>query len=208
MQPTTSFDSKLDVDNLADIKLSKKLAYYLRHGALESGLKLKPDGFIEVQELKRKLKDCTFGDIERVVKNDSKNRYTLRTNNGVLEIKANQGHSIAAVSELSLRPIHEANFDIIHGTYFDKWKVIRVQGLSRMKRNHIHFAKGMDATSGFRRTAQILIYIDFAKAVHDGIQFYESDNGVILSSGDSFGRIDAKYFKKVVSSSGEIVQSS
>jgi 2'-phosphotransferase len=59
-------------------------------------------------------------------------------------------------------------------------------GLSPMGRKHVHFAKG-DSTdqtviSGMRQTASVKIYIDMASAMEDGIEFFESDNGVILCS--------------------------
>ena len=31
---------------------------------------------------------------------------------------------------------------VVHGTYSKAWEQIRKQGLSKMRRNHIHFAKG------------------------------------------------------------------
>lgn len=187
-----------------DTRISKQMSYLLRHGGPESGLKMKPDGFVNVSDLLQKVKGCKIEDIQRIVETDSKNRYSLKKDDGLWEIKANQGHSIAGVNELNLKPVLEANFDIIHGTYLDKWNIIRTSGLSRMTRNHIHLAKGTNATSGYRKSSQIFIYIDFHKAVQDGITFYESENGVILSSGNN-GILDPKYFKKVVSKNGEII---
>lgn len=32
---------------------------------------------------------------------------------------------------------------VIHGTFDNKWPIIKEQGLSRLKRNHIHFAAGL-----------------------------------------------------------------
>lgn len=75
-----------------------------------------------------------------------------------------------------------------------------------MKRNHIHFAKGLpsDKTvlSGIRKDCQIFIYIDLAKALREGIKFFKSSNEVILSPGDENGVIDPKYFLKVINSKG------
>lgn len=188
-----------------DTRLSKQMSYLLRHGGIESGLKMKSDGFVDVKDLLQKMRGCKLEDIQRVVQNDTKNRYALKKDGTILEIRANQGHSMGEVNELNLKPVLEANFDIIHGTYFDKWNIIRSSGLSRMTRNHIHFAKGLDATSGFRKSSQILIYIDFENAIQDGITFFESENGVILSSGNSRGILVPKYFRKVISKNGEII---
>lgn len=71
-----------------------------------------------------------------------------------------------------------------------------------MKRKHIHLAKGKldDASviSGFRWDAEVHIYIDLAGALADGIKFYESENGVILTSGNEKGYLEPKYFTKAV----------
>ncbi|KAJ2417547.1 hypothetical protein GGF41_005381 [Coemansia sp. RSA 2531] len=71
-----------------------------------------------------------------------------------------------------------------------------------MTRTHIHFAKGLPSDegiiSGMRKTANAYIYIDIEQAVSDGIEFYESENGVILSTGlDDSGIIPAKYFERI-----------
>lgn len=91
---------------------------------------------------------------------------------------------------------------IIHGTYLKCWPQIKTQGLSRMERQHIHLAKGTlgdkSVTSGVRHNAQIYIYVDLAKALQGGIKFYESENGVILTSGNETGYLETKYFCKVV----------
>ena len=68
-----------------------------------------------------------------------------------------------------------------------------------MARNHIHMAKGEfgEAKSGARFSSEIIITIDGNKALADGILFYESDNGVILSPGNENGTIKPKYFLNV-----------
>jgi len=58
---------------------------------------------------------------------------------------------------------------VIHGTYLRFWDSIKKSGLSRMKRNHIHFAAGEPGTdgviSGMRKSAEVYIYIDLPKAL-------------------------------------------
>lgn len=70
-----------------------------------------------------------------------------------------------------------------------------------MKRQHIHFAKGdLDKSiiSGLRRDAEIHIYIDLNRALNDGLKFYESENGVVLTQGNEKGLLEPKYFSKVI----------
>ena len=89
---------------------------------------------------------------------------------GVLQIRANQGHTIKEV-EPELRKIQEP-FDIetvVHGTYEKHWGLIQQKGLSRMKRNHIHFAKGLPdqqgVISGMRQDCNMLIYVHMPTAI-------------------------------------------
>jgi len=81
---------------------------------------------------------------------------------GVWWIKANQGHSISVrptssilvrlidcikMVKVEMKPILKLD-DIptklaIHGTTRDAWNIIQKEGLSKMKRNHIHLAQGV-----------------------------------------------------------------
>ncbi|XP_063976193.1 tRNA 2'-phosphotransferase 1 [Diachasmimorpha longicaudata] len=192
--------------NSDDLKISKRLCYLLRHGAVSEGLHINPDGFVVLDEVLRKLPECTIADIRRIVSTNSKQRFTIidEEDKG-LQIKANQGHSLQCVSQLSLKPLISPNFEIIHSTYLRKWSIIKTRGLSRMKRNHIHFSKGLNFTCGLRRNAEVFIFINYSKSVEKGIQFFESENGVILSPGDEDGVIEPTYFSKVVTSDNKLL---
>ncbi|KAJ8720448.1 hypothetical protein PYW07_012491 [Mythimna separata] len=194
--------------NNKDKQLSKSLSWLLRHGAVREGFKLSPEGYLDVNAI---LLHKTFrgkyntSDIERVVSSNDKQRFKLRRNpsTNCLEIKANQGHTITEVSDTELIPITEPKYNtVIHGTYLKCWPQIKNEGLSRMKRKHIHLARGTlkDASviSGLRRGAEVHIYIDLAGALADAIKFYESENGVILTSGNEKGYLEPKYFAKAV----------
>lgn len=167
---------------------------------------IKANGFVTVDELlKKSLSGYTIDDIKKVVKNNNKQRFTLKVTKGILEIKANQGHSISGIIELSLKVLESVDFDIIHGTYLKHWMKVKTEGLSRMRRNHIHFAKGLNCISGLRKTAEVFIYINFDKAKRDNLIFLESENGVVLCAGDSQGFIETKYFLKVISKDGRVL---
>ncbi|KDR67620.1 hypothetical protein GALMADRAFT_257845 [Galerina marginata CBS 339.88] len=123
---------------------------------------------------------------------------------GVWWIKARQGHSIKTV-ELELKPINSVS-DIptgtaVHGTNRIAWEIISKAGLSKMKRNHIHLAQnvaGQNVVSGMRTSSQVLIFIDIQKALDAGFKFWLSDNGVVLTEGDSRGYLPKKFFSRVV----------
>jgi len=73
-------------------------------------------------------------------------------------------------------------------------------GLSKMSRNHIHLAQGVPGSgviSGMRKSSQILIYIDVQKALDAGIEFFLSDNGVVLTPGNKKGLLEPTFFRRV-----------
>lgn len=79
-----------------------------------------------------------------------------------------------------------------------------------MSRNHIHFSKGLpedtaaEVISGMRNDAELLFYIDVQKSMNDGVEWWISDNGVVLTEGDKYGRIGPKYWKKVIGRKGGV----
>ncbi|KAL7466889.1 hypothetical protein ACHAXS_009963 [Conticribra weissflogii] len=151
----------------------------------------------------------------------------------ILCIRANQGHSIKKhvrsdrlLTPLSNEQLSDPEMKIIHGTSMKAWTDhIRIEGLKRMKRNHIHFASGLPCgtsnvggkedekqnmtapKSGMRSNSQIYIYINGKRCSTDGIPFFVSDNGVILTEGiGKEGLLPLKYFEKVVdASSGKVL---
>lgn len=189
-------------------KLSHSLSWALRHGAPELGLSMSTDGYVPVEDLLQsspRFRGCTIQDIEQVVKTNDKQRFHLKTDerDGRLYIRANQGHSIPWV-DLQLKPIVPEV--AIHGTYYDAWKSIEKLGLSRMTRQHVHLAQGLpgEVISGMRKSSQVFIYVNVEKAIEDGIVFYESENGVVLTNGID-GVIPTKYFSRVVDRDGTVL---
>jgi 2'-phosphotransferase len=152
----------------------------------------------------------------------------------ILCIRANQGHSIEGILDPNLLLTQLSPTElvavpmIVHGTYEAAWdNNIQTHGLSCMGRNHIHFATGLptprkrgegstkdtaldvstsrqSVTSGIRRSCQIYIYIDAKKCVRDGIVFYRSDNGVLLTNGIN-GTLPVACFSHVTTASGSIL---
>jgi 2'-phosphotransferase len=98
---------------------------------------------------------------------------------------------------------------VVHGTFYGAWeRILASGGLKAMSRVHVHFATGPAleevlpevgggnmaqgpsggkktdvVISGMRSDAQILIYVDIRKALKAGVQFWRSENGVVLTEG-------------------------
>lgn len=213
-------------------KISHSLSWALRHQAPQLNLTMTPDGFVPLEEILRhkhpKLKGFTEEQIRQVVAENDKQRFSLQqkpateyaasvvVSDGTADIwciRANQGHSIPGIDptllltklehdELAALPV------ILHGTYVDAWKNIQKSGyLSRMNRNHMHFAAGLPGEngviSGMRKSCEIYIYVDGAKCAQHGIIFYRSDNGVLLTAGvKEDGKLPISYFSHVKDRTG------
>eukprot|EP00401_Gymnodinium_catenatum_P053945 CAMPEP_0117463750 /NCGR_PEP_ID=MMETSP0784-20121206/3743_1 /TAXON_ID=39447 /ORGANISM="" /LENGTH=374 /DNA_ID=CAMNT_0005257581 /DNA_START=46 /DNA_END=1167 /DNA_ORIENTATION=- len=194
-----------------DERLSRTLASILRHRAQEEGLCIGSDGFTELREVlalrSLQLLGATEAEVVRYLSDsDAKKRFTLRRReDGVWMIRACQGHTMKFVKDEQLlrRVVSAQEFPAcVHGTYCMNWHLIKASGgLSRMARNHIHFAPrppGHDGViSGMRDDCDVAIYLDMASALKAGIAFYASDNDVILSPGDKAGMIPLRHVKRV-----------
>ena len=191
------------------VRVSKALSYLLRHGAEKQGIPIGSDGFIKLTDilLRRNFSGVTPEHVCYVVANCEKQRFTLREDSsGELWIRANQGHSMH-VEHLELTPITDPTGIIaVHGTTRVAWENIKDRGLSRMQRQHVHFACGLPGSgqviSGMRASCEVHIYLDVATFLADGGTLVRSTNGVLLSPGDAQGLIPPKYFASVTDEKG------
>merc|ERR1711908_124934 len=92
----------------------------------------------------------------------------------------------------------------VHGTYRQYMASIDNHGLipggGFSQRNHVHFAPFAPGDgrviSGMRYNCEVAIFIDLPQALKDGVPFFQSKNGVILSPGLN-GKIERRYFKDI-----------
>ncbi|XP_026991219.1 tRNA 2'-phosphotransferase 1 isoform X2 [Tachysurus fulvidraco] len=205
-----------------DVRLSKALTYVLRHGAAKMGFNMGSDGFVFVDELLThgQFRSFSMEDIERVVATDEKKRFKMKNHieNGRPQIRANQGHTVQ-VEDLELTAVvlgaPDCPQEAVHGSYMIHWSSIRSQGLSRMKRTHIHLVPCLPGEgqvisgrytwnswmfivethcSGMRPKCELAVYINVPKAIADGIKFFWSENRVLLTPGDADGVLPPRYF--------------
>ena len=208
-----------------NIALSKSLSWLLRHNLnlvypyLQNETEIeiaKTTGFVDCEATLKhpRLRNYSIEQIQEVCALNDKQRFTIRQHPDFpdkYQIRANQGHTIKSVN-VDMRKFQNAeeiDHDVIHGTYRKCWpEILKSGGLNKMKRNHIHFAKGLPGDSGvisgMRQNAQVRIYIDVAEAMKAGFEFYESTNGVILCPGDENGTLPSKFFKKVTPKMADI----
>jgi len=160
---------------------------------------VRPDGFVPLQDaikyLKRERKlPADLGPIacaavlRDIVADCPKQRFQLSEAGDA--VRAVQGHSLPHVrDDLLLEPFVRAEDlpQAIHGTYAEHLPSIRVKGLHKGRRNHIHMTTDMPGASGVlsgaRASADVFLYIDVPRAMAAGIQFFRAANGVVLSEG-------------------------
>ncbi len=192
-----------------DTDLSKAMSWILRHGAVKEGLNIDTKGYVPLIELMQFLrgkghKNIDEERIRKVVDTNDKKRFEIEERKHHPFIRATQGHSMDIVNtEDLLQKITDPELYpvVIHGTFSKFWPLIKEQGLKRMSRNHIHFAPGLPkeegVISGMRGSCDIIIQIDMAAAMKDGINFYISSNNVILTEGED-GVLAPRFFIKVM----------
>ena len=176
--------------------ISRKVTKILRHKL--NTIKHNDEGFVLVNDLIKKIPELNINILKEIVKTDNKNRFDLKEIKNFYYVRANQGHSSGNLNDdKMLEILNEPIIGCYHGTYIDKVDLITKNGLSKMSRRHIHISESDDAISGKRASSNVKIYIDMEKALNDGIKFYRSSNGVILTPGNKDGILDSKYFIKI-----------
>ena len=89
--------------NRDDIRVSKKLSYFLRHGAVDHKINIRPDGFVYLDELLKKGKlKARFEQIQRIVQNNDKKRFEMVKDDVEpfgWKIRAVQGHTLRMVDQ-------------------------------------------------------------------------------------------------------------
>jgi putative RNA 2'-phosphotransferase len=159
-----------------DPKLSKRVAYVLRHNPGSIGLTLDPHGWVKMTALQRGL-GISRRVLTELVAADEKQRYTIDGD----RIRAAQGHSVPVQLQ------HEQLVPpavLYHGTVAAALPGIRATGLQRGQRLAVHLS-GEVATAetvGARRGAPVILQVDAAGMHAAGYAFHRSENGVWLVS--------------------------
>ena len=88
------------------ISISKSLSYHLRHN-LHNITETLSDGYVPVNVILRQsgLRGVNIDDVRYVVDNNEKKRFHLETQNGVLCIRAQQGHSHNAANVIDMSQV-------------------------------------------------------------------------------------------------------
>lgn len=209
-------ESTLAKSKKGDTKISKSMTDALRHNAVKLKLSLRPDGYVPVAELLaltdfQKL-HADVDALRRIVAESDKQRFSLATLDGQLQVRANQGHSqklMEAIREDQLLeqvlPTQELPELCVHGTQLKFWPSILKKGLLAGDRMHVHFAPRLppceagdqSVVSGMRQQCDCIVYLDLPRALKAGLPVYRSSNEVLLSPGFQ-GVVPPSLFLKAV----------
>ena len=172
-------------------KLSKTLAYILRHHPEAFDLKLAADASVQTDKLlnalENKFKQITKNDLIEVVENDPKGRFSFI--DGEKKIRANYGHSIAGLNP-EYKAVKPPEF-LYHGTTPKVKNKILNQGIKAMNRNYVHLSANIEEAKkvAHRRTKKALIFkVRALKAYQAGQKFYKTAEDIYLTD-----QVAAKY---------------
>lgn len=161
---------------------SKFLSLILRHSPEKIGLQLDENGWADVAVLLSKAaqhhQQISIELLNEVVATNDKKRFVF--NDDGTKIRANQGHSISIDLQLHVQIPPET---LYHGTVAKFIEQIKVEGLQKMSRQHVHLSRDKETATivGSRRGSAIILRVDAASMQGDGFEFYLSENGVWLT---------------------------
>ena len=165
------------------VQTSKFLSLILRHAPEKISLALDAQGWADIgQLLAQSASHGRFISREQlndVVARDSKRRYAISDDG--LRIRANQGHSLAAV-DIALPPATPPAM-LYHGTASRFVEAIRAAGLLPGARKHVHLSSNRETAVavGARHGKPVVLAVDAAAMQAQGHVFYVSANGVWLT---------------------------
>lgn len=155
----------------------------LRHKPETVGVVLDKSGWIDIDILLSAIKSSGNSGwsrelLEEIVRDNDKKRFSISEDGK--QIRANQGHSVKV--NLDYEPT-EPPSKLFHGTVKKFVDSIKVNGLQKMKRHHVHLSADVGTAKqvGSRRGSPVIFVVDATRMYKDGYEFYISDNGVWLT---------------------------
>ena len=160
------------------INIGRKISYLLRHNPED--LTMDKNGWVNTNDLINKL-NIDIDTLKEIVITNDKKRFTF--DDDKTKIRALQGHS-TNIDPLLTKTIPPKT--LYHGTSPNFLDSILNNGLSKMKRQHVHLSGDVKTaySVGKRHSKDkkpVLIMIKSKEMYDDGFDFYLSDNGVWLT---------------------------
>ena len=159
------------------IKKSKYLTLLLRHNPEKESLVMDKYGWVSRNKLIIAL-NISNDDLDEIVNYDEKSRFEFSKNKA--KIRACQGHSVDIL--LGITPSKPPKH-LYHGTSETNRMDIITEGISKMKRNHVHLSEDIDTaiSVGSRHGSPSVLTVSSEEMYDDGIKFYFTTNEVWLT---------------------------
>lgn len=170
------------MENKARKRISKFLSLVLRHRPEVLELQLDENGWASVEELLQKMNRgpyaLSFEDLKEIVETNDKQRFIF--SDDYSHIRANQGHSMSV--DLGLQEKVPPGI-LYHGTATQNLESIKVKGLIKGSRNHVHLSSDHETgvKVGSRHGEPVVLEIQAMNMYQAGLVFYLSENGVWLT---------------------------
>jgi putative RNA 2'-phosphotransferase len=170
------------MDERTRTSLSKFLSFVLRHEPEAIGIRLDRHGWAAIDRLLLQChehgKDISRSMLHEIVRTSPKQRFALSDDG--LCIRANQGHSVEV--ELGYKAAIPPDV-LFHGTVAEKIESIRLRGIHRMERQHVHLSPDARTAKvvGQRRGKPVLLRVLASRMHQAGYSFWLSANGVWLT---------------------------
>ena len=166
------------------IKLSKKIAYALRHNPQKYGLNPDEFGFVTISDLLVALnKDVAVNEfigIEEIlfmVNNSKKKRFEISSDS----IRTYYGHTYEVITGTIAEPPRY----LYHGTSNKKIASIMQKGLLPMTRQYVHLSSDIETALqvGKRHKGEtIILRINSEKAFEENVVFYKTNDTTWLAN--------------------------
>lgn len=161
-------------------RLSRRLAWLLRHGAKGQGLKIDSAGWVEIRDVASFL-SIDPNSLALLVSSDAKQRFQIDGS----KIRCCQGHSIGSgvsleALEASWSRFYEQGL-IWHGTREEAVPVIACAGITAQRRTHVHLAPALSSVVGKRAHVEVMLAVDPGRVRSSGGSLWCAPNGVILA---------------------------
>jgi len=160
---------------------SKFLSLVLRHKPETINLKLNAEAWALVDELLAKMnaygERLSLGELQEVVNLNAKKRFAFSEDGQY--IRASQGHSLQVDLKLQAQKPPTLLF---HGTAHRNLESIQKKGLVKGERQYVHLSSDRETALavGQRYGKPIIIKVNTAAMLADGLSFYKSENDVWL----------------------------
>jgi putative RNA 2'-phosphotransferase len=162
-------------------RASKFLSLVLRHEPEAAGITLDSAGWADVEALLagcgQARRSITRGQLDHIVATNEKKRFEFSSDGK--RIRASQGHSVEV--ELEYEPLAPPEV-LYHGTATRFLDAIRIEGLKKMARHHVHLSAETAAAVqvGGRQGKPALLTVRAGDMHRAGAAFFRSTNGVWL----------------------------